>query len=288
MSGQRQQPLPNVIGVGFPKAGTTFISNVLADHPQVCFSTAKETNFFSKTYHLGLAYYAGYFSHFNQANHRVVAEWSNSYIYDLNALEKIRQDLGPEIKLLVCIRPPEETVLSFVNYMIMNYRLDHRIRVSEVIENNLNGIMDRVRFDIFLDRMLGMFPARSVYICHYKEMKRDRNLFFNNLFDFIGIDFLDNTELVNIFPANLSQPFRYRKVHGLLFYYLKLFHGEKGARKILTAYPPEKPLLIRILQKWNTRRRELSASDREVLRDRLSSTNEALQSIISDWRTASK
>lgn len=56
-------PLPNFIILGAPKAGTTSLAYHLARHPQVCFSSKKEPDFFARYYDRGLDWYRAFFDH---------------------------------------------------------------------------------------------------------------------------------------------------------------------------------------------------------------------------------
>jgi hypothetical protein len=47
--------LPDTIGVGFGRSGTTYIAHVLSKHPGVCLSSRKETRFFSQHSQLRLS-----------------------------------------------------------------------------------------------------------------------------------------------------------------------------------------------------------------------------------------
>jgi len=58
-------PLPNFIILGAPKAGTTSLAYHLAAHPQVCFSSKKEPDFFARYYDRGLDWYRGFFDHWS-------------------------------------------------------------------------------------------------------------------------------------------------------------------------------------------------------------------------------
>ena len=98
--------LPNVIGVGFGRSGTTSISQTLSKHPEVCFSTKKETHFFSRAYDAGLGFYSEYFAHFQQGKHKIIAEWSVDYILDKQALLRIKEVFGDSARLLVSYRNP--------------------------------------------------------------------------------------------------------------------------------------------------------------------------------------
>ena len=49
------------IGIGAPRCGTTWIAKCLSEHPQICLSSVKETDFFGKYYRKGLSYYKSFF-----------------------------------------------------------------------------------------------------------------------------------------------------------------------------------------------------------------------------------
>ena len=82
---------PNVIGAGFPKAGTSFIASVLAKHPSICFPSAngesRKTgmiNLFEspEADDLALAdYVRANYSTYQADTHTVMMEWRTGYTY---------------------------------------------------------------------------------------------------------------------------------------------------------------------------------------------------------------
>jgi Sulfotransferase domain len=67
---------PDFVGVGVPKAGTTWLARVLASHPQVFLGT-KEIAFYTRHFHRG---YGWYQDHFREKGDRVAGEITPSYL----------------------------------------------------------------------------------------------------------------------------------------------------------------------------------------------------------------
>ena len=53
--------LPNFLGIGAQRAGTTWLYNCLNEHPDVFVSSAKEIHFFSHEFDRGVTWYEGHF-----------------------------------------------------------------------------------------------------------------------------------------------------------------------------------------------------------------------------------
>ena len=67
---------PDFVGVGVQKGGTTWLGEILAQHPQVLMSK-KEINFFVRYFHKG---YSWYHHWFQNKNGRLAGEFTQSYI----------------------------------------------------------------------------------------------------------------------------------------------------------------------------------------------------------------
>jgi hypothetical protein len=104
--------LPNFIIPGAQKGGTTFLYNVLRQHPEVSLSTVKEVHFFDIEEHFarGLSYYATFFD--NRDNRPAVGEATPNYLMYQHVAGRIREALGPEIKLIFILRHPVDRAFS--------------------------------------------------------------------------------------------------------------------------------------------------------------------------------
>src|SRR5947208_7454350 len=102
--------LPNFIGIGAPKAGTTWLAKCLAEHPQVFMAAVKKTNFFDYAAIEGRM--TEYEIHFAGAEgKKAVGEYSVRYLLSAHAPERIQQIL-PGVRLIVSFRNPIDQVYS--------------------------------------------------------------------------------------------------------------------------------------------------------------------------------
>jgi hypothetical protein len=101
--------LPNFLGLGTQKGGTTYLHGLLGQHPQVQMASPKEVQFFSLHWHRGLAWYC---RHFNDvAPEQCCGEVTPYYLFHPLAAERI-QTVLPTTKLIVLLRDPVERSLS--------------------------------------------------------------------------------------------------------------------------------------------------------------------------------
>lgn len=267
--------MPNVIGLGFPKAGTTFIVDVLRDHPEVCFSTRKETHFFTTRYDRGLDWYLSNFSHYNTERHKVIAEWSNDYNRSKDALKRIREVLGRP-KILLSYRDPVSAFESDVKYMMTIGQESPRSTPRELFDNKKERYLERYYYDRYIEDIYQVFGKEDVLIMRYEDMKRDMTGFFSRLFSFIGVSDIDLYSGRR--PVNASQPYRFRKYQSLLAYILIKRYGDA---RHLNYHPDRKPAWLRALQGLNAKRVELDPQLKEELKALFSPHMEAFKSKIS-------
>src|SRR5712691_3777957 len=91
--------LPNFIGIGAPKAGTTWLAKCLGEHPQVFMAAMKETEFWKLAdAEQRLEEYAVHFKAADGA--RAVGEFSVRYLSLSGVPERIKH-LLPQAKLIV-------------------------------------------------------------------------------------------------------------------------------------------------------------------------------------------
>jgi Sulfotransferase domain len=98
--------LPNFVCVGAEKAGTTPLFRILIQHRDVFMPQTKETHWFSKYYSTKeRAYYeATYFRGWR--GQRAVGEATPEYMRAPKVPARLKRDLGPDIKLIFCLRDP--------------------------------------------------------------------------------------------------------------------------------------------------------------------------------------
>src|SRR5436853_3546768 len=102
--------LPNLLYIGADKAGSTSICAILADHPQVHVRPAKDTYYFTTEHHRGIEWYRRQFV--PQSGDRVIAEVCHDYLYERECPKRIRDELGRDVRVLVCLRDPIDRAVS--------------------------------------------------------------------------------------------------------------------------------------------------------------------------------
>ena len=105
--------LPTFLGIGPPKAASTWLYQLLASHPDVAMSREKELCFFSRHYSRGLGWYEAFFPEDEEERmYRAVGEVTPEYLY---AGEEAVRRMGamPSIqKLILIARHPIERAVS--------------------------------------------------------------------------------------------------------------------------------------------------------------------------------
>ncbi len=121
--------LPTFLGIGVPRAGTTWLHTLLAAHPDVYLPIKrKEVRFFDRHYDRGLAWYESFFCPTEEAHrYRAIGEISPQYFYCEECPARISEAL-PTAKLLVMLRHPVDRAYSNYGFVVQrrNYRSSFR------------------------------------------------------------------------------------------------------------------------------------------------------------------
>ena len=101
--------LPDALGIGVQKGGTTTLHHLLQAHPEVYLPACKEVHFFSKHYAAGPAWYARHFAEAPAHCRRI--EITPYYVFHPMVPERVRA-LLPRVRLILLLRDPVERALS--------------------------------------------------------------------------------------------------------------------------------------------------------------------------------
>lgn len=173
------------VGIGVQKCASTWLYEILLDHPQVALGRRKEVDFFSYNFGRG---YQWYESHFSAAGERrVFGEISPSYFIDKNVPERVKA-YAPDAKLLISLRDPVERAIS-------NHR--HEVRLGNFkggdlsfeagLENNPLYI-EQSRYGTHLQRWLVKFPASQMLIVFQEDINREPIKVAREVYRFFDVD----------------------------------------------------------------------------------------------------
>lgn len=185
-------PAPNFIGIGAPKAGTTWLASCLAEHPEVFIAPTKETNFFD--YDSIEGRWDEYLAHFGRSgDERAVGEISTRYLTSKAAPTRIRSQL-PEVRLIVSLRDPVDQVYSHYWHMRRQnfhaWRSSHFGEVSfeEALERHADQLIRPALYATHLERWLREFSRSRLHVILYDDIRSRPHDVIRNLFRFLQVD----------------------------------------------------------------------------------------------------
>jgi Sulfotransferase domain len=183
----RRPPLPDFLGIGVPKAGTTWLFENLAAHPEVFIPLKKEIHYFDRNWFQPLSWYSRRFA---EGIGRVKGEITPTYCsLPLRRIRAIRS-LIPAVRLLVLLRDPVERDWSHLRMALIGEtgRSPAEVSVNEYLEFAEGH--PRMRggdyVEIF-DRWLGVFDASRLFVGQFEDLvARPRHL-LEEVFAHLGL-----------------------------------------------------------------------------------------------------
>lgn len=152
--------LPNFLGIGVPRAGTTWLHRMLLSHPEVYMpSRRKEVRFFDRYYERGLEWYESFFCPSEQANrYRAIGEISPQY-FDCEACPKRIASTLPDSKLLFMLRHPVDRAYS--QYGLFVQRRNFRGSFEEFVAAKPRALQKGF-YSRYLKRYLNYFDQSKI------------------------------------------------------------------------------------------------------------------------------
>lgn len=231
---------PDFIGIGAPRCGTTWIYDCLSEHPEICTSDIKETNFFRSRFTGcdSLEKYKDHFSHCGEE--KIKGEFSSSYFHNKEALRNIKRAC-PDVKIILSLRNQVDKLIS--TFYDTNR---HKKNITKTDFENFFG--DFLNKETFLysdkvDFILDTFKKDQIHIIIFENLKENPDNIIKNLYSFLGVESnfapkaaykKSNSKDSYYFPRlmlSLNKVYKYAKKNHELYLFFKKFSllglGEK-------------------------------------------------------------
>ena len=184
MSQNVKPRLPEFLGIGPPRTGTTWLHNVLEGHVDLPYGV-KETLYFTTFYDRGFDWYAHHFRY--ATGERKVAEVC-PYFFDTVTLDRIKT-IMPNCKFIVTMRDPVDRLYSM--YKALRYSAEARRGGFEHTLSVWPSMAKGNRYASHLQGWWHHFGRENVLVTMYDEMRSDPQRYVDRVTEFVDIDRID-------------------------------------------------------------------------------------------------
>jgi hypothetical protein len=181
---------PNCIILGAAKSGTTFLFNLLKQHPDICVPLSKEITFFTDNRHFDKAERFIKKEYKNYINEKIILDNTPQYLLESSCAKRMYDFSGPDTKLVCILRNPVNR--AFSHYIMLKLQSQYDKPFSYVIRDEINGGKKTKPTYRPFKRVESVIVRRGLYY----ESIMDFLEFFNrsNLHIIIFEDFIKDTE----------------------------------------------------------------------------------------------
>jgi hypothetical protein len=201
--------IANFIIGGTEKAGTTSVYTYLGQHPEVCSSRNKETDFFRHDFTGDLSgdrnNYARYFSACSE-QHRIVMEASPGYLGEATSVAPRIARLIPDVRMLFILRDPVERMYSSFNFHQGRLDISDKLDFGDYVEICLaydrgeasadelgldEWYLKVLRFGCYaeyLEKYYQVLAADQIKVMGFEQLTGDVAGFMRELSTFLNID----------------------------------------------------------------------------------------------------
>ena len=178
--------LPNFVGIGAPRAGTTWLNTLLCSHPDIYTPPQRdEINYFDQYYDRGPGWYEAFFPPQDDATrYDAIGEITPQYLEHEACAERIRRTL-PESKLLVMLRHPINRAYSQYGFFVQ--RRNYRGTFEEFLADRPRSL-ERGFFSRYLKRYLQYYQRQEILALVFEEAVTDVNKTKRRLAAFLNVD----------------------------------------------------------------------------------------------------
>lgn len=172
---------PDFIYAGAPKAGSTWLFEVLRSHPDIFVPPAKDLHFFDKYYSKGIDWYLQQFGH---SGKKVCGELSHDYFTEEEVADRIARHL-PDVKLIFCLRDPADLTLS-----AWRYARNHSNTFDTSFEEYslLPISVKQIDYVNNLTYFYSRFSDKNILVVFFDDIKEKPEELVRKIYDFLEVN----------------------------------------------------------------------------------------------------
>lgn len=201
--------LPTFLGIGTPRAGTTWVSGLLAGHPDVVAPAhRKEIHYFDLHYDRGVDWYERFFPPGDDTT-VAAGEFTPHYLYDARVPQRVRSVPTIE-RFLVLIRNPVDRAYSHFRF---RRRQDNRTETFEEFLRREPTALAWGHYAEHLAEWFAVFGRESFLVLVFEEAVADPDGTKRRLADHLGLEVERFADRAGFEPVNAGVQPRRRRVY---------------------------------------------------------------------------
>ncbi len=190
--------LVNTLIIGTQKGGTTSLFHYLEQHPDVCSSKIKETNYFleERLFAKGESYFHAYFE---KCSGKKIVLTSHAHLLPGVGVPERVKEYNKEMKIIVILRNPVERAFSAYRHALKHgweqENVDFLERINKPWKNNgeFRGMYDLAYFrnglyHQHLQNWLNFFSRENLLILTTNELKVNVEQTMGKVYRFLNLD----------------------------------------------------------------------------------------------------
>ena len=179
--------MPNFLGIGAQKAGTTWLYENLKQHPEIYLTKQKELHYFDKKLNDSLFSYS---RHFINGLGKVKGEITPAY--SILPVEKICliKRIMPRVKLILLLRNPIERAWShaIMDLVARPNRPYEQVPKEEFIKHfNADYAIKRGDYSTILDNWLSVFSRKQLYLGLFTDIVKSPQQLLMEIFGHLDV-----------------------------------------------------------------------------------------------------
>lgn len=173
--------LPDWIGIGCVKCGTSWVWREIKKHPQIFTPDRKEIHFFNGGSEKSLRWYANLFT--QSSPDQKVGEFTPDYYHHYEAMHRIKEKV-PHANLITLFRHPVERAFSNWKHAVQEKRFEGTFEESF----DFWRVRERGIYSRWLTRWWSLFPKEQLKIMWYEDIAKEPVKFLQEIYRHIGVD----------------------------------------------------------------------------------------------------
>ncbi len=179
---------PKFLVIGAQKSGTSWLHEMLRQHPGIFVPEMKEVHFFIRPEHSrfsrldnGWDWYQALYQPYDG---KATGDVTPDYIYWDYCAESIASQ-QPDAKIIAILRHPVDRAYS--QYWMSRRNETHTLSFEICLEQH-EALVNRGKYAEQLERFFARFPPENIRILFYEELFADPAPFVTELYRFLGVD----------------------------------------------------------------------------------------------------